>query len=95
MGAAIVKFADMFARLGTRDARVVMLGLDAAGKSTALYKLKLGEVTAQIPTIGFNVETVSGAARELRVRRCFVSTSRCCARVREVSTHCPCASSRQ
>jgi small GTP-binding protein len=30
----------------------------AAGKSTTLYKLKLGEVIMTIPTIGFNVETV-------------------------------------
>jgi len=35
-----------------------MLGLDAAGKTTILYKLKLGEVVSTIPTIGFNVETV-------------------------------------
>ena len=38
---------------------VIMVGLDAAGKTTILYKLKLGEVVATIPTIGFNVETVS------------------------------------
>lgn len=35
-----------------------MLGLDAAGKTTILYKLKLGEVVTTVPTIGFNVETV-------------------------------------
>lgn len=35
-----------------------MIGLDAAGKTTILYKLKLGEVVTTIPTIGFNVETV-------------------------------------
>jgi len=35
-----------------------MLGLDAAGKTTILYKLKFGEVVSSIPTIGFNVETV-------------------------------------
>jgi ADP-ribosylation factor protein 1 len=34
------------------------MGLDAAGKTTILYKLKLGEVVTTIPTIGFNVETV-------------------------------------
>eukprot|EP00827_Trimyema_finlayi_P000794 TRINITY_DN1227_c0_g1_i1.p3 TRINITY_DN1227_c0_g1~~TRINITY_DN1227_c0_g1_i1.p3 ORF type:complete len:187 (+),score=82.97 TRINITY_DN1227_c0_g1_i1:64-561(+) len=34
------------------------LGLDAAGKTTILYKLKLGEVVSSVPTIGFNVETV-------------------------------------
>jgi Arf/Sar family protein len=32
--------------------------LDAAGKTTILYKLKLGEIVTTIPTIGFNVETV-------------------------------------
>jgi len=35
-----------------------MVGLDAAGKTTILYKLKLGESVTTIPTIGFNVETV-------------------------------------
>merc|ERR1719453_1791172 len=42
----------------TRDMRILMVGLDAAGKTTILYKLKLGEVVTTIPTIGFNVETV-------------------------------------
>eukprot|EP01119_Soliformovum_irregulare_P001295 TRINITY_DN11021_c0_g1_i1.p1 TRINITY_DN11021_c0_g1~~TRINITY_DN11021_c0_g1_i1.p1 ORF type:complete len:188 (+),score=21.42 TRINITY_DN11021_c0_g1_i1:87-566(+) len=35
-----------------------MVGLDAAGKTTILYRLKLNEVVTTIPTIGFNVETV-------------------------------------
>ena len=35
-----------------------MNGLDAAGKTTILYRLKLGEVVTTIPTMGFNVETV-------------------------------------
>lgn len=38
--------------------RILMLGLDAAGKTTILYKLKLGEVVSSVPTIGFNVETL-------------------------------------
>ena len=33
------------------------MGLDAAGKTTILYKLKLGKIPT-LPTIGFNVETV-------------------------------------
>merc|ERR1712046_177207 len=41
-----------------KEQRILMVGLDAAGKTTVLYKLKLGEVQATIPTIGFNVETV-------------------------------------
>ena len=41
-----------------REMRILMVGLDAAGKTTILYKLKLGEIVTTIPTIGFNVETV-------------------------------------
>ena len=41
-----------------RERRILMFGLDSAGKTTILYKLKLGEVVNTIPTIGFNVETV-------------------------------------
>merc|ERR1719479_25245 len=44
--------------IGTQDVKIVMVGLDAAGKTTILYKLKLGEMVTTIPTIGFNVETV-------------------------------------
>eukprot|EP01137_Pigoraptor_chileana_P020077 Opistho-2@81968 len=39
--------------------RISFVGLDAAGKTTALYKLKTGgDVVTTIPTIGFNVESV-------------------------------------
>ena len=31
---------------------VFAVGLDAAGKTTILYKLKLGEIVTTIPTIG-------------------------------------------
>ena len=44
--------------MGKKEMRILMVGLDAAGKTTILYKLKLGEVVTTIPTIGFNVETV-------------------------------------
>jgi len=42
----------------SNPARIVMLGLDNAGKTTILYKVKINETVATIPTIGFNVETV-------------------------------------
>eukprot|EP00079_Xenopus_tropicalis_P018029 XP_004918747.1 PREDICTED: ADP-ribosylation factor-like [Xenopus tropicalis] len=42
---------------GTK-AKIIMLGLDAAGKTTVLYKLKFNETVTTIPTIGFNVETL-------------------------------------
>ena len=45
--------------LGKQQCRILMVGLDAAGKTTILYQLKLGEMTQTKPTLGFNVETVS------------------------------------
>merc|ERR1712130_600247 len=52
-------FANLFRNLfGKKEMRILMVGLDAAGKTTILYKLKLGEIVTTIPTIGFNVETV-------------------------------------
>ncbi|XP_006892521.1 PREDICTED: ADP-ribosylation factor 3-like isoform X2 [Elephantulus edwardii] len=44
--------------IGKKEMHILMVGLDAAGKTTILYKLKLGEIITTIPTIGFNVETV-------------------------------------
>ncbi|CAJ1380491.1 unnamed protein product [Effrenium voratum] len=44
--------------LGSKDMRILMLGLDAAGKTTILYRLKLAEVVMTVPTVGFNVEVV-------------------------------------
>jgi len=56
MGAA---FSKLWSRMfGKKEMRILMVGLDAAGKTTILYKLKLGDVVTTIPTIGFNVETV-------------------------------------
>jgi len=52
-------FSKLFQQLwGKKEMRILMVGLDAAGKTTILYKLKLGEIVTTIPTIGFNVETV-------------------------------------
>jgi len=60
---ALLEMGMIFSRLwerlfGKKEMRILMVGLDAAGKTTILYKLKLGEVVTTIPTIGFNVETV-------------------------------------
>ena len=38
---------------GKDKQRLLFLGLDASGRTTALYQLKLGEVVTTIPTIGF------------------------------------------
>jgi ADP-ribosylation factor protein 1 len=46
-------FGKLFSRLfAKKEMRILMVGLDAAGKTTILYKLKLGEIVTTIPTIG-------------------------------------------
>mmetsp|Transcript_27763 Transcript_27763/g.43066 ORF Transcript_27763/g.43066 Transcript_27763/m.43066 type:complete len:189 (+) Transcript_27763:129-695(+) len=52
----ILSFWELLTR--QQEMRILMIGLDNAGKTTILYKLKLGEVVITIPTIGFNVESV-------------------------------------
>ena len=55
MGSAFAKlFSNLF---GKKEMRILMVGLDAAGKTTILYKLKLGEIVTTIPTIGRRILT--------------------------------------
>lgn len=59
MGNLIAKIADIFSDFGGgSEYRILLLGLDAAGKTTLLYKTKIGELVHTVPTIGFNVEEV-------------------------------------
>jgi GTPase SAR1 family protein len=52
-------FTKLFERLfAKREMRILMVGLDAAGKTTILYKLKLGEIVTTIPTIGTHTRTI-------------------------------------
>ncbi|CAI0434659.1 unnamed protein product [Linum tenue] len=49
-------FTKLFSRLfAKKEMRILMVGLDAAGKTTILYKLKLGEIVTTIPTIVWDV----------------------------------------
>lgn len=55
-------FASLFKSLfGKKEMRILMVGLDAAGKTTILYKLKLGEIVTTIPTIGEGCDITVGA----------------------------------
>ncbi|CAD6206727.1 unnamed protein product [Miscanthus lutarioriparius] len=48
-------FGKLFSRLfAKKEMRILMVGLAAAGKTTILYKLKLGEIITTIPTIAPN-----------------------------------------
>ncbi|XP_057822566.1 ADP-ribosylation factor isoform X1 [Cryptomeria japonica] len=59
MGNTAAKALANCVSCGTKEVRILMLGLDGAGKTTILYKLKLGEYVRTVPTIGFNIETVT------------------------------------
>lgn len=55
-------FSKLFDKLwGKKEMRILMVGLDAAGKTTILYKLKLGEIVTTIPTIGRSSLVTPGA----------------------------------
>jgi ADP-ribosylation factor protein 1 len=56
MGIFYSTFKDLI--YGNAPQRILLIGLDNSGKTTILYKMKLGELVTTIPTIGFNVETV-------------------------------------
>jgi ADP-ribosylation factor 6 len=72
MGNSVSKLLDKL--FGSKEMRLLMLGLDAAGKTSTLlpsqpmspnhhpailYNLKLEQDVTTIPTVGFNVETVT------------------------------------
>lgn len=56
-GTVGLSVSSVWTRLfGRREVCIIMVGLDAAGKTTVLYRLKLGDAVKTLPTIGFNVE---------------------------------------
>jgi ADP-ribosylation factor protein 6 len=53
MGSFLSRISDAFASVGTnKSARILLLGLDSAGKTTILYKLKINENVQTIPSNG-------------------------------------------
>jgi ADP-ribosylation factor-like protein 1 len=58
------------ALFGSKEVRILILGLDNAGKTTILYRLQneSDEAVQTIPTIGFNVETLQ--YKNIKVRCC-------------------------
>ena len=51
---------DVLPSFSKEDFHLVMIGLDGAGKTTALYRMKLDQYLNTVPTIGFNCERVVG-----------------------------------
>jgi len=59
MGLFFSRIVDAFASFGAeKPARILMLGLDAAGKTTILYKVKLDEQIQTVPTIGIYIRNL-------------------------------------
>jgi len=51
-------FSKLWALFGNEEHKIVILGLDNAGKTTILYQFLMNEVVQTSPTIGSNVEEV-------------------------------------
>ena len=64
---------------GSKEVRILILGLDNAGKTTILYRLQneSDEVVQTIPTIGFNVETLQYKNIKVRNEICRVIDAIC------------------
>lgn len=64
-----ILLSTIWARLaGSKEFKVVMVGLNNAGKTTILYKMHLGDVVETQPTIGSNVEEVRHRNIKFQVR---------------------------
>lgn len=64
-----------FSRFWNRnERRLLLVGLDGAGKTTILYHLRLGKAIASIPTVGFNVETIKYEGYKLNIWVSWLST---------------------
>ncbi len=70
-----IMFSKVFETLfGSKEVRILILGLDNAGKTTILYRLQneSDEAVQTIPTIGFNVETLQ--YKNIKVRTSIIAT---------------------
>nr|GAT51628.1 ADP-ribosylation factor [Mycena chlorophos] len=62
MTTTIRRFVERyFPSIKHKQYKMLLIGLDASGKTSILYTIKTGEVVTTIPTIGFNVETVDAS----------------------------------
>ena len=59
-------FLESLPSLSKEDFHIVMIGLDGAGKTTALYRLKFDHYMNTVPTVGFNCERVKGTVGRSR-----------------------------
>ena len=58
MGFILSKILDFFSR-SRNNFKIIILGIQNAGKTTILYRLSIGQLVKTTPTIGSNVEEIS------------------------------------
>ncbi len=58
---------SVISNLSKLEARILLLGLDNAGKTTILHQMKFNECVPTMPTIGFGVETIEFKGLKLTV----------------------------
>ena len=73
MGVAVTKIWQRL--IGKQEMRILMVGLDDAGKTTILYKVKLGEVVTTIPTTDFYVVACMAQAAVCFIRKVAAKTT--------------------
>lgn len=65
MGNTLKQNADrLFGQTRPIEKKAILIGLEEAGKTKLLYRMKLDEVITTIPTIGFNVEHITTTASD-------------------------------
>ena len=70
-----ILFSKIFESLfGSKEVRILILGLDNAGKTTILYRLQneSDEAVQTIPTIGFNVETLQYKNIKVNIKKYYI-----------------------
>lgn len=59
MGFLFSKIFQNLSKNSNQEYKIVMIGLNNAGKTTILYKMNIGEVIKTAPTTSFNTEVVT------------------------------------
>lgn len=70
-----------------KEYKLVLVGLDNAGKTTTLYRLHLGQAVVTHPTVGSNVEQISFRNLEFEVRALFNATAVAVAAQKAIHTY--------
>ncbi len=62
---------------GARELKIVMVGLDNAGKTTVLYRMSLGQTIETTATVGSNVEQIRHGNLTFEVRLAPLTCTAC------------------